>query len=500
MSRRMVGLLALHGTLIAGWLGLACWVAPPLIIAALEGRSIGILNRLMQGMGSGARAEPTLKAWRELSWAVAIAGLLHLSIVLLIDRLDHRRTKPAGAGSAALSRATNFALGLLALAFLAGTILKGTIQDYHFYLAMWREVRLGHDPWFLVVGVFGKYPLNAYGPLFNVLAIPAWINPLLPKLLFAYSYLLLAVWLIKDGGAGRLSGAARLLLLVWFFCPYAWVEIPVYGHFDVLVGLFCVGAVLARVHRRDIVSGLCLALGVLLKYIPIVLLPFLILDRGPVRFRLLIAAVGGILLGLGTSTVLWGSSTFRPLLFAAERSSYHLSIYRFLKGPYSPLKYFNFNENLDQWAVPILFVTLLLAWSWSRRNAIDPATSSVLAILVTLMFYQVGFAQYQMVLFVLASYWVVLRGQDIAHRTLVEIALGLYYVWLSIFDLVYFWIGIDNTSMQQWVGLPTFLLGCLLAVCILISPQPSATLAPGAVPAPAATPTPATATTPPQRR
>ena len=35
----------------------------------------------------------------------------------------------------------------------------------------------------------------------------------------------------------------------------------------------------------------------------------------------------------------------------------------------------------------------------------------MLAILVTLMFYQVGFAQYHFVLFVLASYWMVRARQ-----------------------------------------------------------------------------------------
>jgi hypothetical protein len=470
MSWRRVTLSALYAILIAGWLGLAQWIAPPLIVAAHQGRSITILNRLVQGTGSAASAEPTLRAWREISWAAAMAGLLHLSIVLLIARLDRRQSKQAQCGSQGIGRGTNLAIVLLAVAFFGGTILIGAVQDYYLYLAMWREVRQRHDPWFLVVGVFGKYPLNAYGPLFNLLAIPAWINPLLPKILFAHAYLALAVWLINDGSEVRHhSVRARLLFLIWFFCPYVWVEIPIYGHFDVLVGLLCIAAVEARVRGNDIVSGLCLALGVLLKYLPIVLLPFLILDRGRIRFRLLIAAVGGIVLGLGTSMLLWGPSTFRPLLFAAERTSHHLSIYRFLKGSHSPLVHIRIQENTDQFALPILFIALLLSWSWSRRKEIDPVASSVLAILVTLMFYQVGFAQYQMVLFVLASYWVLRNVEGIANRPFLVIAMALYFGWLSVFDVIDSWISIDSLSMQEWIGLPTFLLGCLLGACILSS-------------------------------
>ena len=132
-------------------------------------------------------------------------------------------------------------------------------------------------------------------------------------------------------------GRAWPLLVVWCWMPYCWVQIPNYGHFDVLVGLLSLAAVGARVREQDVLSGICLGLGFLLKFMPIVLLPFLILDRGRLRYRLLIAAVVTIVLGLSASVLLWGPSTFRPLIFAAQRSSHHLSIYRFLNGHYSPL-------------------------------------------------------------------------------------------------------------------------------------------------------------------
>ena len=57
---------------------------------------------------------------------------------------------------------------------------------------------------------------------------------------------------------------------------------------------------------------------------------------------------------------------------------------------------------------------IALSWTWfqARKRMIQPAPAAVLAILVTLMFYQVGFAQYHMVLFVLASYWMVSPAAD----------------------------------------------------------------------------------------
>jgi len=469
--RRALILIALYGAILGGWFAFARWVAPAIIAGANQGRSSAVLNRLVQAtVNAPPWATTVLERWRHFSGAVLLAGLLHLAIVLLICRHD-----PAGAGQGSsqrrgLERWANPVLILLSFAFLALTVQRGGIQDYYFYLQMWREVRLGHDPWFFAYGVFGKYPMNAYGPLFNIFAIPALVNPLLPKLLFAGAYLVYAVSLIEGRGKYRLqAGFAWPLLVVWFWMPYCWVELANFGHFDVVVGLLCAAAVEARVRQRDVISGICLGLGVLLKFMPIVLLPFLILDRGRPRYRLLSAAAVTIVLGLGASVLLWGPATFRPLIFAAGRSSHHLSIYRFLKGYYSPLQWLNFNEDPDQAAPVFMLMALLWAWLWVRKRMIEPAPAAVLAVLVTLMFYQVGFAQYHMVLFVLASYWMLSARGAIRGAIALWVALGCYFGWLSFFDVILSRINIDLRGMQEWIGLPTFLLGCLLLVSIVRS-------------------------------
>jgi Glycosyltransferase family 87 len=470
--RRALILIALYGAILAGWFSFARWVAPPIIASANQGRSSAVLNRLVQDTRSAAPLATTvLERWRHFSGAVLLAGLLHLAIVLLICLHDPASTGQ-GSPRRRLERWANPVLILLSFAFLALTVQRGGIQDYYFFLQMWREVQLGHDPWFFAYGVFGKYPMNAYGPLFNIFAIPALVNPLLPKLLFAGAYLAFAIWLIKDRGKECLrAGLSWPLLVVWCWMPYCWVEIANFGHFDVLVGLLCAAAVEARVRQRDAISGVCLGLGVLLKFMPIVLLPFLILDRGRPRYRLLSAAVVTIALGLGASVLLWGPSTFRPLIFAAERSSHHLSIYRFLKGRYSPLSWLVFNEDPDQAAPAFMLIALLWAWLLVRKRMIEPAPAAVLAVLVTLMFYQVGFAQYHMVLFVLASYWMMSARGAIRKAIPLWIALGCYFGWLSIFDVILSTTNIDSMGMQEWIGLPTFLLGCFLLVSIVRSPS-----------------------------
>ena len=463
--RPTIVLCVLYGALIGGWLGFARGLAPSMITSMPHEPTIPLLNRLVQTWRISWPPATAHERWLVFSSAVAIGGVCHLAFVLFVRTLDRwgREQRPAidGAGD----RWTSIAAVLLALAFLTFTIARGALQDYFLFLQVWREVRLGHDPWFLVTGVWGEYPLNAYGPLFNVLAVPAAINELLPKLLFALAYLGFAIWLVKGAGESRrLSGCARVLLLVWLFGPFPWVEIAHFGHFDVLVGLLCVAAVEARVRGRDVASGVSLGLGVLLKYMPVVLLPFLVLNHGRIRSRPGLVSAATIALGLGASLLLWGRSTFRPLLFAASRRSEYLSIYRFLKGSYSPLNRIEFNENLDQWAVPILLAALLLTWSWARRNAIGPLASSVVAVLVTLLFYQVGFPQYQMVLFVLGSYWAVRYRPVIRNGAALWIAMVCYFAWLSVFDLIDSFGRLQSSFIPEWAGVPTFLLGCVLLI------------------------------------
>ena len=70
---------------------------------------------------------------------------------------------------------------------------------------------------------------------------------------------------------------------------------------------------------HDVRAGMSLALGVLLKYMPVVLLPFLALDRGRLRTRFLQVAVVSIALGLAYELLLCrGPSTLSPLGFAAR--------------------------------------------------------------------------------------------------------------------------------------------------------------------------------------
>ena len=175
------------------WVGFADWIAPNIIAAAYDERSLSILNWVFQGRRSFFPVEHYLDRWSMYAAAVLLAAVLHFVIVLFICGIDRKHRVRFLDAARPYSHA-NVALVVYSAAFLALAVLSGAQGDYAGYLDQWMAVLRGDDPW----GNWGSDAFNAYGPLFNMLAPLAWVNPLANKLLFAFSYLVFVIWLIKD--------------------------------------------------------------------------------------------------------------------------------------------------------------------------------------------------------------------------------------------------------------------------------------------------------------
>jgi hypothetical protein len=468
-----------YAVLALAWTAFARWIVPPFLAMESPGPIWAAIILYVRTPPALFLPQDALARWRALSGAVLIAMALHLSIVFILRRYnrDDAGDQPTTTDVAARRR-INLLLLLLSFAFLLVTVLAGTIQDYYFYLEMWYAVREGRDPWFLVAGLNGIVPLNAYGPLFNLLAGPAWLNSFAPKLLFAYAYILFAISQFKGWMASHRSSRAALIgLTALFWNPFPWVEIAIRGHFDILIGLLCLAAIRAVTRDREVIAGGYLALGVLLKYFPLTLLPFLALDRGRLRPRVVMAAVAAIVFGLGLSFQVWGLTTFSPLRFAATRSSSTLSIFRFIRGHYSPLRRLPISPNQDYLAPYILFLALLRLWSWCRARRPNLEVAAVAAAATTVLLYQTGFPQYQMVPFVLASSWAVRHWETLIRRTAQVVAIACYFGWLAAFDLYYAFV-IEEQGDYFWhfgrevVGLPSFVFGCVFVAAVIWSAKP----------------------------
>ncbi len=476
---RAYPLFALYGAVALGWVMFAGWLVPPLLTAEHPGSGIGALKRYIESFASPFIARDTGDRWHQFTAASLIALGLHLSIVLLIWWHDRGAALGRSSADFRAERRASLLLIMLSLVFLAVTIISGPVHDYLYYLFEWYKVRQG-DPWFIVIGPYGRLPLNAYGPLFNLLAVLELVNPLAPKLLFAYAYILFCLWQFKEFAAShRLTGARTAALTALFWNPFPWVEIAIRGHFDILVAVFCVGALRARTRGSDFRSGISLALGVLLKFFPVVLLPFLAFKRGHLRRRLLIATVATIALGMGVSYYLWGMSTLTPMTFAVNRRSNCLSVFFFLRKRYSPLLWLTPDPDIDQWASIILFAALVCVWFWYRLRDPEIEAACVVAVTTTALLYQTGFPQNHMVPFALGAAWAA-RYWDVAKGRIARvIAVTAYFGWLAAFNA--YSCAVNESSynyviyVEPIVGLPTFVIGCGFVATVAWSAWPTNT-------------------------
>src|SRR4029077_17418215 len=112
-------------------------------------------------------------------------------------------------------------------------------------------------------------------------------------------YLVYVIWLIKVFAPSRRFPALSWPSVgLWLLNPFPWQQIAYLGYFDVLVSLACIAAVHGLVGGKDGAAGTYLGMGILLKYMPIVILPFLVFSERRFHFRLLSFCVGIVLLGL----------------------------------------------------------------------------------------------------------------------------------------------------------------------------------------------------------
>jgi Glycosyltransferase family 87 len=464
--RLALRLIAIYAIVCLFWIGFADWVAPNIIAAAYDERNPWITNWDFRGYQSIPVHYPD--RWSVIATAALLAALLHLVIVLFICGID-RKHRVRFLDAARPHSHANAALVVFSAAFLALTVLSGAQGDYKSYLDEWIRVLGGGDPW-------AGLPFNAYGPLFNVLAPLVWVNPLANKLLFAFFYLVYVIWIIKDFAPRRGFVALSWPSIgLWLLNPFPWQQIAYLGYIDILVSLACVAAVHRLVGSKDGASGTYLGLGILLKYMPIVILPFLVFSERRFHFRLLSFCVGVVILGLGVGVLIWGTSTFFPLTLAATRSS-ALSIYVVLASTHSPLRPFLDSPTVDWLEKPLLLTAGLAMFTWCILRQIEPALSSALAILITLLFYRVGNANYQMVLFSLISYWAVSNWTQIkGHSVLAALLIG-YFGFLAIAEFI-FMLGLVGAIFYSKIVfiLFRFLLGCALLVGLVqLRPTPCA--------------------------
>jgi hypothetical protein len=322
---------------------------------------------------------------------------------------------------------------LIATAFWCYIAIRtGAHLDYEWYLLQWDVILKGVEPPWVA------HTRNAYGPLYNMLAYLTLVDPFAPKLLFVFVWCWATAFLI-----GRVLVRGGSVIHAWALAvgmlatPYFPIAVAHYGFFDILPAGLCLLAVHLRIKNRDGWAGSVLAAAVLLKFYPIALLPFLMLDGRKLRIRLGVWCVGLFALGMFSSYLVWGESTWRPLIYAAERPSKYLSIFVFLRGAYSPLGIFMENPNVDFLTVPSMVVFGGTAWLFCWWKKVDLVPACIAGMSIGLQFYKAGHIQFLAVVVLLIMYWVACGGCSFRRHKAAVVAAAGSLLWWTVFIVIY---------------------------------------------------------------
>ena len=407
----------------------------------------------------------------------AFAGLYILAFALFAWVMIRRRSWPW------ILRA----FGVLAFAAVAAAVLAGKRHDYFYFVGQWSLTMNGGDPW--AQGLENVEENPGYGPLFNVFAPLAEIYELLPKVLFTGAWLGTAIAVARlFQHDARVRRFAPFVLAYFVLNPYFWIEIPLYGHFDILPSAATLASVHLLLRGTERRSGAALAVGMLLKVVPVCALPFLIAWSRRRWKALVLGFTSVVVVVEAVAYAIWGTHAVTFPSLATGRRSNLLSVFAFLRGDYSPLQLVMDEPNVDWASLPLLVVAgAILVWGLALPRA-HLVLSVTIAFVVVLGLYLRGHQQFQMLVFVLVPYLFLTVGDAVRRERLLWATLGAYVAWISGFTVVYVvggqlhdepWI-----ELRHIVGLPTFLI-TVMTVIVLVRYRN----APLCVPAPARTPT-----------
>lgn len=305
----------------------------------------------------------------------------------------------------------------------------GILFDHKHYVEQWQLMLSGDDPWSTD---------NTYGPLHNVIGYLYLLHPLAPKMAIVGALLVANLLLIDQ--LLKLRGASI------FFIPYL-LAVPanvlvlgmgiVFGLNDAFVAALLVFAVILRMRDLNSLAGIAIGLAALMKFYPLLLLPFFALEarekRGHQGLNWSLILSGSLVFALGIigAYLTWGSGIFRVMTTGAERGASLMSIFADIPRLGWDNSVTNFMARYN--AVFVLAgagILWLLAfvrrWHWLE--------SAVLGYLAILMIYKVGHQQFFMPwLFLVAA--LPLAGQISSDRlSFLMIPMAIY---LSIFHFAF---------------------------------------------------------------
>lgn len=348
-----------------------------------------------------------------------------------------------------------------ALIFLTFTITFRVCFDYRAYLVQWRIVAEGRDPWTTPVNL----GMNAYGPLHNVYGLLFLINRKLPRILGSTLWLA-ALWPIaRRIVQTNLTSQRQLgLLLSVTLNPFIWGWVAGFGSNDAFVAVFLVVALLSILDGASVMAGVFVALAGLMKFYPMLVVPFIAFDRRKLDIPLFATALGVFAAGMASAAAIWGSSVLVPVAFAAGREPSQLSIYEFLAASaLSPLNGVSIPNPITQ---GIFIVVWLIVFLGHIRRHGGQIEGMALGLLTVLTAYQLGHFQFYLPLILIIPLTIALTNPTTAVANSLMLVLVLVSAFAACYELFGGLIKPPWLYIRQNCSLPTVIAEVMAIIAI----------------------------------
>jgi len=356
-----------------------------------------------------------------------------------------------------------FFLLIIASLVMAFSYLTGSRHDYVAYIQQWEVILRGADPW---LGTD-----NAYGPIHNLLAWIYMVNRLLPKLFG--SLLLVATGAISAfcqlGIEDKSNSSQRLSLFASFvLSPFALITVSLYANNDIFPAaamvLSIVGIVSFKSIPSRIISGGLLAIGTMIKFYPLIIIPSLSVRHRSIDWAFISGFVGTLITIVMLAYDRWGKSVLIPLTFAGSRGSKHLSMFNFTSNV--------MGLNLDRFSIPLMLVVFATTTYFLFKLNVGPLLTSILTFAAVLSFYKVGHQQFFLFFFLVGPF--AIRYFLSCSNILTSKVSALFFLWIGFlnwYQLEYsltcgMWQGLAKL-FRHWGALLYLMISAMLALTIL---------------------------------
>ena len=373
----------------------------------------------------------------------------------------------------------NLVFFFLTIIIVSLTFFSGEVNDYRLYLKNWNISNAGGNPWateFNGISVRN----STYGPLHTVIGYFVLINPLLPKVIFAGTGLIIFLLLVraKNSLTKKIQNSDLfIILLIYPLFPFTIIISYIYGINDSLIALLVIIACEARRQNNMTITGALLGLGALLKFYPILFLTFFSLSsKKGISFRCFLSGAAVFFLGMLISYFIWGMETLNPFIFGTDRGPKLLSIIKFLNylnDYYNSQIFQNFiNFLIDKNTIFILILVFIISLHGYMAE-IEWEYVSVIGILLLLATYKVGHPQFYISWTMLLA-WMIVSSPSGSEKRLFAWQFSPVAIYLGLFQCVYFLSGLlDNGHLRNdWqiirdIGSAPFLI--IIFICLFLN-------------------------------